>query len=106
MRRNRNAQAVARWQDYKFGMFIHWGLYAILARGEWVMFNEQIDVDEYGKLADEFSAPLFDPTITEEPEWILLRVPPEDRQAIDTILKLELDTEVGNAYNTMQARAE
>ena len=26
----------------KFGMFIHWGLYALLGRGEWVKFNEQI----------------------------------------------------------------
>ncbi len=56
-----NADAVSRWQDYKFGMFIHWGLYALLERGEWVMFNEQIDVDEYRKLMTNFTADSFNP---------------------------------------------
>ncbi len=27
------------WQDAKFGMFIHWGLYAVPAKGEWYMEN-------------------------------------------------------------------
>ncbi len=61
-----NAQAFTRWQDYKFGMFIHWGLYALLERGEWVMFKEQIDVDEYRKLSDDFHAESFDPNIWAE----------------------------------------
>jgi len=30
------------WEDAKFGLFIHWGLYAIPARGEWTMHNEKI----------------------------------------------------------------
>ena len=30
------------WRDAKVGMFIHWGLYSILGRGEWVRFNEHI----------------------------------------------------------------
>lgn len=42
------------WTDAKIGMFIHWGLYAILGRGEWVRFNEQIAKEEYEALADEF----------------------------------------------------
>jgi len=29
-------------RNAKFGMFIHWGLYSILGRGEWVMHNEKI----------------------------------------------------------------
>ena len=33
------------WSDAKFGMFIHWGLYAIPARGEWVMHNEKIPAE-------------------------------------------------------------
>lgn len=49
------------WRDCKFGMFIHWGLYALLGRGEWVMWNEQLDADEYAKLAGKFKAKKFDP---------------------------------------------
>jgi alpha-L-fucosidase len=48
------------WRDAKFGMFLHWGVYAIAARGEWVMFVERLDVDEYGKLADRFEPKEFD----------------------------------------------
>lgn len=47
-------------RDAKFGMFIHWGLYSLLGKGEWVMFNDRISVSEYAKLADEFVAPDFD----------------------------------------------
>ena len=54
-----STESIAGWQDYKFGMFIHWGLYALLARGEWVLFNEQMDVDEYRKLMDDFHAESF-----------------------------------------------
>jgi alpha-L-fucosidase len=44
----------------KFGMFIHWGLYAIPGRGEWVMFNEKIDTNEYAMLAQRFNPQQFD----------------------------------------------
>jgi alpha-L-fucosidase len=40
------------WQEARFGMFIHWGLYAQLGRHEWVMNRERIPVAEYEKLAD------------------------------------------------------
>jgi alpha-L-fucosidase len=49
------------WHDAKFGIFIHWGLYAIPGRGEWVQWNEQIPVNEYAKLADQFSPTNFTP---------------------------------------------
>ncbi|HBB96918.1 MAG TPA: alpha-L-fucosidase, partial [Blastocatellia bacterium] len=42
------------WQEAKFGMFIHWGLYSVLGRHEWVMENEGIPVSEYEKLAPNF----------------------------------------------------
>lgn len=48
------------WRDAKFGMFIHWGLYSILGRGEWVMHNEKIPAEEYRKLAQEFNPQHFD----------------------------------------------
>jgi alpha-L-fucosidase len=43
------------WQEARFGMFIHWGLYAQLGRHEWVMNRERIPVEEYEKLADTWT---------------------------------------------------
>lgn len=43
------------WRDARFGMFIHYGLYAQLGRNEWAMVCENIPVDEYKKLADSFA---------------------------------------------------
>jgi len=40
------------WQESRFGMFVHWGLYSQLGRHEWVMNRERIPVEEYEKLAD------------------------------------------------------
>ena len=42
------------WHAAKFGMFIHWGLYSVLGRHEWVMENEGIPVKEYEALARQF----------------------------------------------------
>jgi alpha-L-fucosidase len=56
-----SAARISWWRDAKFGMFIHFGLYAIPGRGEWVQWNEQIPVNEYAKLADQFSPTNFTP---------------------------------------------
>ena len=45
----------------RFGMFIHWGLYAIPARGEWVMFHEKVPVSEYEKLKEVFRPEQYEP---------------------------------------------
>jgi len=42
------------WHEARFGMFIHWGLYSVLGRHEWVMENEGIPVSEYEQLAKQF----------------------------------------------------
>jgi alpha-L-fucosidase len=42
------------WNEARFGMFIHWGLYSQLGRHEWVMNRERIPVAEYEKLADSW----------------------------------------------------
>ena len=52
---------LAAWREARFGLFIHWGIYAIPGRGEWVQWNEQIPVEEYAKLADQFKPANFDP---------------------------------------------
>ena len=41
--------------DARFGMFIHWGLYAIPGRGEWVMGDEEIDTPVYEKYFEEWN---------------------------------------------------
>jgi alpha-L-fucosidase len=53
--------AAREWfQDAKFGMFIHWGISALLMDGEWVMENRGIDVAEYERIAANFDARSFD----------------------------------------------
>ena len=50
------------WRDAKFGMFIHWGIYAVPARkGEWVMLFDKIPVATYKDYAKEFNPVQFDP---------------------------------------------
>ncbi|MEI8284791.1 MAG: alpha-L-fucosidase [bacterium] len=56
----------ANWlNEDKFGMFIHWGLYAEPARGEWVMCTEKIPVEKYKLLAAKFNPIKFDAK-----EWV------------------------------------
>jgi alpha-L-fucosidase len=45
----------------RFGMFIHWGLYALPARHEWVKKREQITTEDYQKYFDHFEPDLYDP---------------------------------------------
>ena len=48
-------------QDARFGMFIHWGLYSIPARGEWVRSVEEIPEEEYLPFMKEFDARDYNP---------------------------------------------
>lgn len=54
-------------QDRKFGIFVHWGLYSMLADGEWVMYNKGIDRHEYANLSGGFCPSWFSAR-----EWVLL----------------------------------
>lgn len=45
----------------RFGMFIHWGLYSIPARGEWIRSLEEMPEEQYMQYFDEFEAQDFDP---------------------------------------------
>jgi len=49
------ARRMKWWHEAKFGMFIHWGLYSVVGRHEWVMENEGIPVSEYQELAKRFT---------------------------------------------------
>ena len=52
-------------RDAKFGMFIHWGIYSMLADGEWVLTNKSLNEAEYQKLADGFYPSKFNAD-----EWV------------------------------------
>jgi alpha-L-fucosidase len=54
-------------QNNKFGLFIHWGVYSVLGKGEWVMNNDKMTVAEYEKLP-----PAFNPTEFNPAEWVAM----------------------------------
>jgi alpha-L-fucosidase len=47
-------------QEARFGMFIHWGVYSVLGDGEWVMNNRQMTVADYEQLPGRFNPTAFD----------------------------------------------
>jgi alpha-L-fucosidase len=58
-----NLQARAWFEDARFGLFIHWGVYSVPGRGEWVMQNEKIPIAEYETLPPRFNPTGFDPAV-------------------------------------------
>ena len=53
--------------DARFGMFIHWGLYAIPSRGEWVKFQEKMTEEQYDEYFEAFNPVDYNPA-----EWAKL----------------------------------
>lgn len=49
-----NIAARKEFQDEKFGIFLHWGVYSMLGDGEWVMWNKRINRHEYDQLPAGF----------------------------------------------------
>jgi alpha-L-fucosidase len=62
-----NLKAREWFQDAKFGLFVHWGVYSVLENGEWVMHNTKMTIDEYEKLPARFNPVNFNPA-----EWVAL----------------------------------
>ncbi len=58
---------MAWWREARFGMFIHWGVYSLPGRGEWVMHSQKIPLAEYEKLV-----PQFNPVKFNAREWVQL----------------------------------
>ncbi len=54
-------QRMKWWTDARFGMFIHWGLYAMPARHEWVKNRERLTNEQYQKYFEMFNPDLYDP---------------------------------------------
>lgn len=59
------------WQDARLGLFIHWGVYSVVGKGEWAYFNEKIPEDAYRKIAEEEFRPNRTPREIME-EWLTL----------------------------------
>src|SRR5436305_85657 len=60
--------AAREWfQDARFGLFIHWGVYSVRGDGEWVMDKRHLSIAEYEKLPARFNPTEFDPA-----EWVAL----------------------------------
>src|SRR6195952_1214079 len=62
-----NMASRKEFQDMKFGMFIHWGIYSELGAGEWVMHERKIPYDSYKRLADFFRPEEFNAK-----QWVAL----------------------------------
>ena len=60
-------ERVAWWQEARFGMFIHWGVYSLEGRGEWIMYQEHIPYSEYRQIAERFRPKHFHPA-----DWVAL----------------------------------
>ena len=60
-----NLEARQQFQDAKFGLFIHWGVFSILGDAEWVMNNQNIKVKDYTRLMH-----FFNPTDFNAHDWV------------------------------------
>ena len=54
------AEARLWFEDAKLGLFVHWGVYSLLGKGEWVMENDKLPIREYAKLPPKFNPTRFD----------------------------------------------
>ena len=59
-----NIAARERFEDHRFGIFLHWGIYSMFAQGEWYL-NKGINAKEYAKAAGGFYPAAFDAR-----EWV------------------------------------
>jgi alpha-L-fucosidase len=62
-----NLKARKEFQDAKFGMFIHWGVYSVLGNGEWVFHERKLTLHEYERLPN-----FFDPEKFDAKAWVAL----------------------------------
>lgn len=62
-----NLRARQEFQDAKFGLFIHWGIYSVLGAGEWVFHNRKLTLQEYDLLPK-----FFDPEKFDAKAWVTL----------------------------------
>ena len=59
--KEQKAKRMEWWTNDRFGMFIHWGIYALPARHEWVQLQERIPAADYRKYFEHFDPDLYNP---------------------------------------------
>ena len=93
-------ERVKWYTEARFGMFIHWGLYAIPARGEWVRNYEEMPAEEYEPLKVEFQPDAYDPK-----EWARLAKAAGMEYAVLTAKHHDgyclFDTKTNDDFNSM-----
>jgi alpha-L-fucosidase len=62
-----NLKARQDFQDDKFGLFIHWGVYSVLGDGEWVLHDRKLQLHDYERLPS-----FFDPEKFDAKAWVAL----------------------------------
>lgn len=62
-----NLKARQWFQDAKFGLFIHWGAYSVVGKGEWVLERSKMTLAEYEKLPAKFNPTEYDPA-----KWVAM----------------------------------
>jgi alpha-L-fucosidase len=60
-----NIEAREWFRNARFGLFVHWGVYSVLERGEWTLHRHKMTLAEYEKLPARFNPTKFDPK-----EWV------------------------------------
>lgn len=60
-----NIEARKEFAKHRFGIFIHWGIYSMMADGEWIMNSRDLKYDEYSRLAAGFYPSKFNAE-----EWV------------------------------------
>jgi len=94
---------IAWFTSQRFGLFVHWGLYSILGRGEWVQKRDGIPVDEYAKLTNQWNPCSFAPE-----SWCLAAKKAGMRYVVFTALHHDgfaLFDSKADAFNSMNTPA-
>ncbi len=67
MSKGKDQEKLKWFKEARFGLFIHWGVYSLIGRGEWVKYQEQMPDEEYAEYAPGFKAQNYHPE-----EWVKL----------------------------------
>ncbi|MEU0094278.1 alpha-L-fucosidase [Kribbella sp. NPDC006257] len=55
------SESITKFKEWRFGLFVHWGLYSLPARHEWVKNRERLTDEDYQPYFDHFEPDLYDP---------------------------------------------
>lgn len=93
-KREEYEKRITWFKEARFGLFIHWGLYAIPSRGEWLRSDERVKAEDYEHYMDDFTAERCDPR-----EWVRLAKQAGMRYAVLTTKQRARNPSRGCAYH-------